>query len=100
MFIPLAIDILEEPKTAANTAMPVAPTSATPAAPTFFFFLPYIPQSPLQIHSFIFFHSSHYISCFSPGPTRIKVPSSFRFEFGSNSSIVPDLVSEAAAFFI
>ena len=43
---------------------------------------------------------SCYISCSFLGPTSIKVPLSSRFEVGSNSAIVPDLVSEATAFFI
>ena len=33
MFIPLATDIPEEPKTAVDTTMPTAPIFATPAAP-------------------------------------------------------------------
>ena len=33
MFIPLTTDIPEEPKTAADIAMPTAPIPATPAAP-------------------------------------------------------------------
>ena len=50
MFIPLAIDILKEPKTTTNIATPTAPTFAVPTGlDTFFLFF----KSPLRIHSFV-----------------------------------------------
>ena len=103
----LTIDILEEPKTAADTIMPMTPASTIPIAPTpmdlgtflspvpFLIFI--IGFTPLLCLSLV---NSCSISYFFPGPTPVEVAPSFQFEVGSNFAIVPDPASEATTFFI
>ena len=99
MFIPLAIDILKEPKTTTDTATPTAPTFAVPTGlDTFFLFYK---SSLISItDSFLrFVHPLCYISCFSPGSTLVEVPPFSQFEVGSNFATVLDPVCEAATSF-
>ena len=106
-FFFLATDIPKEPKTIANIAMPTALAFATPAAPTpmdlgtFFsrvppliFIIGFIPSLCVSLVN------SRSISYYFSSPTPIEVASSSWFEVGSNSTTVPDPVSEATAFFI
>ena len=102
-----ATDIPKEPKTVAGLAMPIAP-SAIPVAPT-----PMGPSNFLSlvlssIKAFIiisipslclFLANSCCTSYFFSSLTPNKVAPTSRFEVGSSSTTIPDLASEAAAFF-
>ncbi|XP_050271872.1 uncharacterized protein LOC126715345 isoform X3 [Quercus robur] len=74
-----ALDIPEEPKTAADITMPTAPIPSTPTTPI---------SATLAA-----------LTSTGPGPILTGVAAPSQFEVDNNSTTVPDPASEAAAFF-
>ncbi|KAL4654022.1 hypothetical protein ACB092_01G348000 [Castanea dentata] len=82
-----AMDIPEEPETAANIAMPIASIPVTTAVPVFATPVASVSATPAAPTSM------------GPGPILTGVTAPFQFEVGSSSATILDPASEAAAFF-
>ena len=95
-------NILEDPKVVVGIAIPKAPASATPVAPTPMGSsnFPSLVPSLIFIILRLFLVNLCSISYFFPGLTPVEVAPSSWFEVGNSSAIVLDPTSEATAFFI
>ncbi|XP_065628427.1 uncharacterized protein LOC111985721 isoform X2 [Quercus suber] len=82
-----AMDIPEEPETAADIIMPTTPIPATPTVPVSTTLTTPVSATPTAPTSM------------GPGPILTSVTAPSQFEVGSSSATVPDPAREAAAFF-